>query len=310
VIRSFLLSFLVVFCGPAGAAEPASLAPLQVATTSGAESSPLFLATQEGMFSRRGLSVTPVILPLMPNLPAAVLSGSVQIGSMVATTFLQAAGNGLDLVAVSGGSVTSQSASNIALIAGSKSGIHSAQDLVGRKVGMPGLGAFMHVSLRYWLTQKGVDWRRVNFIETTFPSMRDLLKAGTVDAVGAIDPFARSIVDSGAGTVVSYFLQEIPGGKPSVLYAATRDWATAHPAELAAFRAGIQEAIGVIREQPDRARQALGAYVKLPPAVLATTDLGVYDPELTAEGMAWWIDVMKAQEMVGDQMDVAGLIYR
>jgi NitT/TauT family transport system substrate-binding protein len=287
---------------------PAHAETIEIGTTSGAESSPLFLAASEGIFARHGLDVRPVIIPLMPNLPAAILSGSIQIGSMVSTTYLQAASNGLDLVVISGGSVTSPTAQNVALLAGSQSGIKSPQDLVGRKVGMPGLGAFQHVTLRWWLTQKGVDWHRINFVETTFPTMRDLLKSGQVDAVAAIDPFARGIVESGAGNVVAYFLKDVPGGKPSVLYAATRDWAVAHPEQRAAFRAAITEAIAIIRTDPDRARRALGTYVKLPAPVLAATDLGAYDPNITAQGLSWWVIVMRDQGLVGDAIDPATLI--
>lgn len=287
---------------------PARAEVLKAGSTSGAESTPLFLAVQEGIFARHGLDVEVVIVPLMPNLPAAVLSDSLQVGSMVSTTFLQAAVNGVDLVTISGGSVTSPQADNIALLVAPQSGIRTPLELVGRKVGMPGLGAFMHVTLRWWLNQKGVDWHQVDFVETTFPTMRDLLRAGTVDAVGAIDPFARGIVDSGAGEILARFQRDMPAGKPSVLYAARREWVAAHPAQVAAFREAVREAIGIVGSDPARGRRALGAYVKLPPEVLATTSLGVYDPVVTPDGLGWWLEVMKAQDMVGEAVDPAGLI--
>jgi len=283
---------------------------IQGGTTSGAESAPLFVAAHDGIFAKHGLDIQPVIIPLMPNLPASLVSGSIGVAGMVTTTFLQAASGGLDLVVISGGSVTSPTAENIALIAGTDSGITKPEDLLGRRVGMPGLGAFMHVTLRWWLDQKHIDWHKINFTEVTFPTMRDLLRAGQIDAVGAIDPFARGIVDAGAGRVVAYFLKDVPGGKPSVVYVATREWAKAHATQLPEFRAAINEAVTIIRAEPDRARAAIGAYIKLPPQVLAGIDLGAYDPAVTAEGLAWWIDVMRSQELITEPMDATNLIIR
>jgi NitT/TauT family transport system substrate-binding protein len=303
-IATSLLSLALLLAAPVRAET------IQAGTTAGAESAPLFVAAHEGIFARHGLDIQPLIIPLMPNLPASLVSGSIGIGGMVSTTFLQAVSGGLDLVVISGGSVTSPTAQNIALIAGSNTNIHTAQDMIGHRVGMPGIGAFMHVTLRWWLTQQHIDWHKIEFTEVTFPTMRDLLRAGQVDAVGAIDPFARSIVDSGAGRVISYFLKDVPAGKPSVIYVATRAWAEAHAAQLPAFREAVMEAIEVIRADPDRGRAAIGAYIKLPPQVLAATELGTYDPAITAAGLSWWVDVMRTQDLISEPLDTVHLILR
>ena len=299
------LLWLALFLAPAARAET-----IQAGTTAGSESAPLFVAAHEGIFARHGLDIQPLIIALMPNLPASLVSNSIGIAGMVSTTFLQAVSGGLDLVVISGGSVTSPTAQNIALIAGSNTNIRSAQDLIGRRVGMPGLGAFMHVTLRWWLTQKGIDWHKIEFTEVTFPTMRDLLRSGQVDAVGAIDPFARGIVDSSAGRVVAYFLKDVPAGEPSVIYVATRAWAQAHATQLPAFREAIEQAIDVIRADPARGRAAVGAYIKLPPQVLATTELGTYDPAITPAGLSWWVDVMRAQDLISEPLDTTHLILR
>jgi NitT/TauT family transport system substrate-binding protein len=282
--------------------------PLAIGSSAGAESTPIFVAAEEGIFAKHGLDVKIALIPLMPNLPAAVLSNSVQIGFMTTTTFLQAVGGGIDFVAVSGGSVTSHQTTNIAFMAATSSGIHAPQDLVGHKVGVPGLGAFMHVTFRYWLAEKGVDWRKVDFIETTFSSMRDQLKGGTVDAVGAMDPYAKSIADSKTGYVVSQFLKEVPEGKPVALFVSQRDWATKNAETLKAFRAAYAEAVDFVHTNQDKARLDFGKYVKLPPAALLATDTGHYQPTLTPDQLQWWIDVMHDQDMLSDKLDPTKLI--
>ena len=44
------------------------------------------------------------------------------------------------------------------------------KDFVGKKVGAPGIGAFLHVLFAKWLVEKGVDPKDVNFVEVTFPN--------------------------------------------------------------------------------------------------------------------------------------------
>ena len=298
------LAMLLLVVGPAAAQD----IKLAIGSSAGAESTPIFVAADEGLFKQHGLDATITLVPLMPNLPAALISNSVQIAFMTATTFLQAVAGGLDFVAVSGGSVTSHQSTNIAFIAATQSGIHTPADLVGRRVGVPGLGAFMDITFRYWLSEKNVDWRKINFVETTFSSMRDQLKGGAVDAVGGMDPYAKSIVDAGTGYVVAQFLQEVPEGKPVALFASQRNWALANHEAIARFRAAYTDAVAFVQTNHDKALMDFGHYVKLPPAALLATDTGHYQPQLSVEQLQWWIDVMTAQDKFAEKPDASHLI--
>ncbi len=281
---------------------------LAIGSSAGAESTPIFVGQDEGFFKAHGLDSTVTLIPLMPNLPAAVMSNSVQIGFMTATTFLQAVAGGLDFVAVSGGSITSHQSTNIAFLASTQSGIKTPQDLIGRRVGVPGLGAFMDITFRYWLTQQGVDWHKINFVETTFFSMKDQLKSGAVDAVGGMDPYAKSIVETNTGYIVSQFLKDVPEGKPVALFVSQRDWAAANPEAIKRFRAAYADAVAFVQSNQDKARLDFGHYMKLPPEVLLATDTGHYQPILTPEQLQWWIDVMAAQDKFTDKPDATHLI--
>lgn len=294
----------------AGLAQAHAALPLAIGSSAGTESTPIFVAEREAIFAKHGLDAKVVLIPLMPNLPAAVLSNSVQIGFMTATTFLQAVDGGIDFVAVSGGSVTSHETTNIALMAGAQSGIHSPQDLVGRKVGVPGLGAFMHVTLRYWLAENGVDWRKVDFVESTFSSMKDEMKTGTVAAVGVMDPYAKSIAESKTGYVISHFLKDVPEDKPVAFFVSQRDWATKNTPTLDAFRAAYADAVAFVKSNPDKARLDFGSFVKLPPSALLAADPGHYQPHLTTAQLQWWIDVMREQGMITGKLDPAHLIVQ
>jgi NitT/TauT family transport system substrate-binding protein len=184
------------------------------------------VALSEGIFEKNGLDVTMTLVGLNSNIPAALLSDSIQIGGPTPSVFLQAVDGGLDLVAVAGASSTSATTFDTAgVVATSASGIEKPQDFVGKKVGAPGIGAFLQVLFSKWLIDNDVDPREVDFVEVTFPTMDDTLRSGAVDAVVTAEPMMSRIIANGTGQVAGYFLETLPERRPAIFYAATRTWA-------------------------------------------------------------------------------------
>ncbi len=272
----------------------------------------VFVAREEGYFSQRKLEVELKFIPLNSTIPAALQSDSLQIGGPTPSVFLQAVDGGLDLVVVAGGGVTSKSMTGIGLVARAGSGIRTPQDLAGRKVGVPGLGAFLHVSFRAWLKQSGVDHRKVNFIEASFPQHGDLLRGGSLDAVVTADPFMGRIVDSGAGYVASYYATFLPDGQPTIVHAARRDWVQKNPAAARAFRDAVAEGAAFMRQPKNdaRVREHIGKHIKLPPEVLARTQISPPGPLVSEAQLAYWVGLMKEQEMLKTELKLATLIAK
>ncbi len=129
---------------------------------------PLFVAVEKGYFQKRGLDVTPQLMTVNSIIPPAMVSDSIQIGLPTATTFLQAVDNGLDLTVVSGLNFTRKNDINFGIVVRNGANISKPQDFVGKKVGVPGLNAFLHVMFREWLRTNGVDPKQVQFVETAF----------------------------------------------------------------------------------------------------------------------------------------------
>ena len=215
----------------------------------------LFAAKEEGFFAKRGIDATILMGSLDPNMPAALLSHSLDIAATSATTFFQAVDGGLDLVVILGGTATSKRPNDEAVIAGTGTGIAKPEDFVGRKVGVPGIGAALQVLFRYWLTERGVNFHQVDFAEAAMPRMRDLLAAKTLDAVVAVNPFIDQIITAGVGYIAVPLAGQIPSGKPVIMYTATREWTAQHGQELALFREGIIEGAKFVLSDPDKTRR-------------------------------------------------------
>jgi NitT/TauT family transport system substrate-binding protein len=276
--------------------------------SAGTASSALFAAQHEGFFAQRGLDVNIIMIRLNPDLPPALVGGSIDVAVMTTPTFFQAIDGGLDLVVLAGGTVTTRKLADQVVIAANGTNIHAAQDYIGRKVGVPGLGAGMHVLFRYWLDQHGVDPGKVDFVEISMPQMRDTLAARTVDAVVAVEPFASQILAGGKGYKSLTLSEEIPADKPMVLYTATRPWVEQHGKDIAAFRQSLREGLGFSTSQPDKTREDINIYAKLPPQVMKTIEISPQVLDLQPKELAWWADVMKRQHMLTKDIDANSLL--
>jgi NitT/TauT family transport system substrate-binding protein len=272
----------------------------------------VFVAAEEGYFKKRNVDVELKFIPLNSTIPAAIQSDSLQIGGPTPSVFLQSVDGGLDHVVVAGGGVTSKAVTGVGLVARAGAGIKTPQDCIGKKIGVPGLGAFLHVTFRAWLKENKVDYKKVNFVEASFPQHGDLLRGGSVDAVVTADPFMSRITDSGAGYVASYYSTFLAEGNPTIIHTAKREWVQKNPAAAKAFREAVVEGAAFMQQAKnnDKVRAAIGKYIKLPPEVLAKVQLSPPGPVVTEKQLTYWVGLMKDQEMLQTTIDVTKLIAK
>ena len=272
----------------------------------------VFVAKEEGFFVKRGLDVELKFIPLNSTIPAAIESDSLQIGGPTPSVFLQAIDGGLNHVVLAGGGVLSKSYTDLALAARAGSGIRTAQDCVGKKIGVPGLGALLHVTFRQWLKVNGVDWKKVNFVEASFPQHADLIRGGSIDAVVTGGPFLQRIIDSGTGYAAAYYMTFLPEGEPTIVHAAKREWAQKNPAAARAFREAVVEAAAWMKlpANNSKLREEIGKYINLPPAALASMQISPPGALVNQDQLRWWMGMMKEQEMLKTEPRVADLIWQ
>ncbi len=266
-----------------------------------------FVAKDQGFFEKRGLDVELTLAANGSVIAAAVESGSAQIGTPTPSVFVQGADGGLDQVALAATNVhpdTTQSG----ILARTGLEIKTAQDLVGKKVGVPGLGGLLDVIFRKWLTDNGVDNKRVTYVETSFPQMSDLLKAGQIDAVVAVDPFFGRIVEQKTGYLVAEHTRSLPVGTVLSVFSAKGSWVKANPDAVKAFQAAIAEANIFIKANPGPSRDSVAKYTKLPPPVVAGMAIPNVEARLTPDQLKFWIEVCKTQGLITGTPDPTKLV--
>jgi NitT/TauT family transport system substrate-binding protein len=284
---------------------------ITIGCTATSDCASAMVAVDQGIFAKHGLDAKMVLIGINSNIPAAIVSDSIQVGGPTATVFLQAVDGGLDLVAIDGAS-TMDPISNNAVAAYARNGtsLHEAKDFVGKKVGAPGIGAFLHVLFVKWLVEKGVDPKSVNFVEVTFPTQGDALKSGSVDAVLTAEPFVTRFNSAGIGYVGAHYAAELGRTEPIISYVSTRGFAESNPETIANFRAAIAEAAEIVNNDRQKASESIAQFTKQPLDIVKMNRPNLAAPEVKPDGFSWWLGVMKQQDMLQTAIDPAKIVLK
>jgi NitT/TauT family transport system substrate-binding protein len=284
---------------------------IRVAYTATSDFASGFIAKESGFFQKRGLDVEFQLIPLNSTMPAALQSGSIDLAGTTLPVFLQAIDSGLDLVAIAGSGSTLPTDKNFGIVVRTGVEINKPEDYVGKRIGVPGIGAFLHVLFQNWLLEKGVDIKKVTFVEVSFPQMADVIRAGNVDGVITGEPIMSRIVQAGTGKVATYFNEVLKGEMPIIVYSSTRKWLNENKAAAKAFRDAVAEGVENVRKDEAYLRQTIGKFIKLPPEVLQTMPLnGQWRAEIPEENMARWIEIMQRQGMLRTKLDLKKIVDR
>ena len=257
--RTILASLLLLALHrPAGAqAQPVTVSFIPGA----ADFIPLFVGADKGIFKAAGIDVVPTPVQFAANVPAAMFADSIDIGMNTLPIFAQARENGIDLIGIAGLSRDTRANPQLSLLVKTGSPIHTAHDLEGRKIAVPGLNSLFDIALMRWIDDHGADHRRVTFLEIPMPQLADVLRAGSVDAVALIDPFRAKAVADGTAVILSNYLDDLRDDQPLGFWVVRANWATAHKPLIAAFRRGLADSIAYIAAHPDEARQIGAKYL-------------------------------------------------
>jgi len=270
-----------------------------------ADFTPVFAAKDKGFFEKRGLDVTLTRIPLASNIPSAIVADSLQIGMGTGSMLVQTAEAGLGLVALNGASRFQKSNSIVSLVARSGERIQKAEDLKGKKVGVPGLNSMLHVMLQKWLLDNKVPLNQVTMIEAPFPQMNDMLKGGTIDAAVAIEPFRARIVSANTGYRVADYVTDIQDNVLAAFWMAKADWAKANPQAVKAYREAYDEALDWCVKNPDEARQLQVKYLGFPSPVIPS-----YSSAISAKDLEIFEQAGRQVGMLRKPVDVRNLVWK
>ena len=292
---------------PSGlAAQDKPLTPVRAAYVPVATWLPAWVALDKGIFAKHGLAVT-----LSPIQNLSLLPGTVgrqfEFAASTPTDLIKAVAGGLDGVATAGEAIEVKSNPTTQVIVRKESGIKSAADLKGKAIAAPTLGAVIHVATLYWLKKNGVDPASIRGVEVPFPNMGDQLKAGNVDAVEALEPFAGALLAAGNVSLGDPLL----AAGDEVLFPfwiSDGAWARANGPVIKAWIDALTEAQSYMNANPADTRAILAKYSRLPPEVVAKVPLPTYRFTIKPDELGVWIDVLKDLGQLSVPVDKAKIV--
>ncbi|HEY7659490.1 MAG TPA: ABC transporter substrate-binding protein [Actinomycetota bacterium] len=168
---------------------------------------PGYIALEEDLFEETmpGVDVQVTYFNSGSDAGAAILSGSIDatyIGPGPATALYLQSDGGVAIVS----GVTSGGAS---FVVRRGAGISSSEDLIGKKIAVPGFGNTQDVALRTWLHEQGLEANdaggEVDVLEVDNPELLGLFEAGHLDGAWEPEPYPSLLLDAG---VADLFVNE------------------------------------------------------------------------------------------------------
>jgi NitT/TauT family transport system substrate-binding protein len=287
-VRGALAALLMTaaFDGPVTAQTPVTIHVAVVPFEGSAEVS---YAQQSGAFARAGLDVEIDAMQSTGPIAAAVASNAEDIGFGTIGAIAVAHVHKIPFVFVAPALLVTAEAESGALVVARDAPIHTAADLSGKTVAIPGLATLNDYAVRAWIDRDGGNSTAVKFVEVAFPAMGAMLAAGRVDAVSLSEPFlsdvkrtARILVNPDPAVARAF----IGSG-----YFTTAQWAQDHPDLVRRFAAVIRETAKAANANPAATVAQLSAFTKIPAATITQMVRSRFSEEFTAPLMQPLIDV-------------------
>ena len=254
---------------------------------------PLHVAKEQGFFEKQGLDVSLQEASNISDIPAT-LGRQFDIALGTATDLIKAGGAGVDVVQIAGNTIDTKENPFVQLMVRKDQAakIRRVADLAGKRVGTPTLGGVIHAAVQYAAKQEGLDPAKIQGVEAPSPTLPDQLKAGRIDAVEALEPFATTMKQNGAVSLGDPFAAI---GQPLAtnFWIADGAWARENTAVVDRYVAALEEAVAYIEANPKPARRTLQGYTNMPPKVSKIVPLPTYEFGIRADDLARWVDVLE-----------------
>ena len=222
--------------------------------------SPELIAQDRGFFKKYNLEVEFVkqVAQGTAGIPA-IVANHVQTGQgFGAPPIIQALAGGPEVTAIFAGIVSTDG--DFRLYALADSGIKTAQDVVGKTVGIHNFGSYADYALRGFVHKSGIGIDQVKRLTVPLPTMCQALLSKQVDIVAMYSLFYIPCVRQNPGKL--HLLAKDNEGLPAsaFLYSAyvfSNDYIKERPDVVRAFVAALNDATGFVQGNPDAAKEII-----------------------------------------------------
>ncbi|WP_410613814.1 ABC transporter substrate-binding protein [Amycolatopsis sp. lyj-109] len=304
-----LLALLLTGCGALGGSSSPSAAKLRVSMMSTIDTAPFWLAKDGGYFQREGLDVSTTDAATGQASLTKLLSGEADIAYSSYTPFFVARSKGtadIRLVA----DASSAGPRSTGLVALPASGIRSAADLAGKRIGISAPNTIADTLTKSVLADNHVDSSGIKWVPLPLPNTATALKNGDIDAGFLTEPFitqaqrttgATLVADTGTGSTVDF---------PTAGYGALGSFTSAAPGTVAAFRRAMAAATRDAVADRKKIEPLMVKYAKIDPGTAAATGLLTLKSTVDDRQLQRVPDLLLKTGVLTNPVDVAAMVVR
>ncbi|GJF06277.1 MULTISPECIES: ABC transporter substrate-binding protein [Pseudonocardia] len=268
-------------CG-GGASGSAGSNTVRVAIAPTGTALPVVVADKQGFFTAQGLDVTYQVSNVTISDQLATLGRQFDVAMGTQPALLTAAAQGIKLANITGGAVDSKDNPQTDFVASAGSGITDYADLKGKNLGALTLTGNIHYAVLNAAKEAGAPLGQdTNWVVGTVPQLPDTLKAGRVDGIEEIEPFAGMTVANGGVSLGSPF-RSLGDEAFLGIFLASKDWADANQDTVLKFNTALAQAADWITKNQAESLKLLGSYTNTSEAVLSKTRLPDFKFQTTA----------------------------
>ncbi len=283
-----MLLLAVLVCGNLSPAFASPPTPITIATGSSVPATVLFVAQEMGFFAQEGLEVKLQDCVIGSRCIADMLDGKAQFSSAgdLAIMFNSVSRQDFSVLAT-----YCSSTSILKLITRKSAHIVKAQDLIGKRVGMPKKSA-AHYFLDNLMLLEGIEPTRVEHVFLEPEDMSAALASGAVDALSSLEPIASK---QRAALGKDAFEIKVPPYNLSTHLVALRSTVAQSQRDTVKLLRAMEKSVQFIAHEPLKAKAVLAKHSGMEAAALDSLWAGsqfklVLDPSLlvTLNSVARW----------------------
>lgn len=195
--RAFLAATGVLCASVPQAVHAQALTRVMLGTAPTDSGMPPVIAQRTGIYRRYGLDVDVQFMGSGAALVAAVIGGTLQIGTTSTIGLVTAHAKGIPLQIIAPTSIYLSENPGELLLVRKDASIRTGADMNGKTIASPAIGDLISTATLAWIDQHGGDAKTVHAIELPSAATPAALAAGRIDAAAMNEPRLSEALQSG-----------------------------------------------------------------------------------------------------------------
>ncbi len=227
----------------------------------------ILVAQEKGYLAEEGIVYKDVGTIKSSDTVAALLTGSIDFALFHPDKLALARLGGSKITAIGPGMIDGPQKPHMIYFVKEGSPIKTAQDCIGKKVGVAFTGSCADGIFLDWLNQNGISADKVEFVIVPDAQAEQALKQGLVDIAQVHPSFYQAVINHGGCRILvnTWDVNKDPNAGTSFSITVSEKWAQEHPEVAKGLVRAINKAHDWMNANQDEAIQMAAKYLDIPP---------------------------------------------